>query len=143
VSMVESVSRFTLVLLDAVTLIKSALDDEQYQWLKASSALVQLWGGAIALQKTLSTTFVPSHVAGPGAIDAETQEIWRRRYRQAVTRLQQAGIRTTADERAGAAAYELLRSEWDGYIRVMAPELGYRNEDIDHASATAGAAQPR
>jgi len=131
------------VLLDAVTLIKSALDDEQYQWLKASSALVQLWGGAIVLQKTLSTTFVPSHVPGAGAIDAATREIWRRRYRQAVARLQQAGIRTRADERAGAAAYELLRSEWDGYIRVMAPELGYRNEDIDRATATARAAQPR
>jgi hypothetical protein len=138
-----SVSRFTLVLLDAVTLMKTALDDEQYRWLKTSSALVQLWGGAIALQKTLSTTFVPSHVAGPGAIDAGTQEIWRRRYRQAVARLQQAGIRTTTDERTGAAAYELLRSEWDFYIRAMAPELGYSKEDIDHATATAGTAQPR
>src|SRR4051794_7406992 len=31
-----SVSRFTLVSLDTVTLIQSALDDEEYSWLKES-----------------------------------------------------------------------------------------------------------
>src|SRR6185312_12772714 len=42
-----SVSRFTLVTLDLGSLIKSALDDEEYAWLKESAAVHQLLRGSM------------------------------------------------------------------------------------------------
>src|SRR3712207_5622034 len=48
-----SMSRSTLVALDTVTLIKSALDDDEYAWLKESAAVAQLCGGSMMLVKTL------------------------------------------------------------------------------------------
>ena len=48
-----------LLTLDAVSLIKSGLDDRRYAWLKESMALTQLWHGSIDLVKGLGEGFLP------------------------------------------------------------------------------------
>jgi hypothetical protein len=127
-----SVSRFTLVSLDAATLIKSALNDKQFAWLKNSSAVEQLWDGAMLLLETVSDMFLHGAKRGlPHAPDEDTCELWRDRYFAALRTLRQAGIQTVDDEQAGAEYYVNLRRQWNDYIMNMAPLLAYSKEDID------------
>jgi len=127
-----SVSRFTLVSLDAATLIKSALSDREYGWLKNSGAVEQLWDGARLLLETVSDTFLSGETRGsPHAPDEDTCELWRRRYFAALRTLRQAGIQTVDDEQAGAEYYVNLRRQWNDYITHMGPVLAYTTQDID------------
>jgi hypothetical protein len=129
-----AVSRFTLMAFDTVTLIKSALDDKESAWLKESASVTQLWRGAMLLVTTLEETFLPDGLPDPPeAPDPPTEDRWRRRYFAALRRLRQAGIKTIADEQAGAAAYLDLRGEWDHYIQGLAPAMAYTMAEIDPA----------
>jgi len=44
-----SVSRIALLTLDAVSLIRSGLNDRKHAWLKESVSLTQLWRGSLDL----------------------------------------------------------------------------------------------
>lgn len=138
-----SVSRFTLVTFDAVTLIKSALDDEAYAWLKKSGSLEQLWGSSMLLVTTLNDAFVPNtsseHKESP---NEEDMVRWRRRFHLALNRLREAGIKTVADEEAGADRYVTLRSEWHPQICDLAPAMGYAAEEIDPIGYHADSSHP-
>ncbi len=127
-----SVSRFTLMALDVVTLIKRALDDKQYAWLKESSSVAQLWRAAMMLVTTLEDTFLPEGKPEPTTSpDEQTINRWRDRYLSALRRLRQAGIQTISDEQSGIETYIALRSRWDLYIRALAPALGYSMAEVD------------
>lgn len=130
---VYAVSRFTLVALDTVTLIASALDDQRYAWFKETASVTQLGRASMLLLTTLEDTFVPGGAPGPqqAPLEEETQDRWRRRYFAALRRLRQAGIETVADEQAGAAAYVSLRARWDPHIATLAPMMAYSRDEID------------
>src|SRR3954454_18685974 len=102
----HSVCRYTLVALDTASLIKSALDDQKYRWLKEAGAVAQLWEASMMLVTTLETTFLhhgePDREAQP---DKQTRDRCRARYRAALHRLPKEGIQITADGEAGAHAY--------------------------------------
>ena len=127
-----SVSRFTLVALDSVTLIKSALDDRKYEWLKESAAVAHLWRACMLLLTNLAENFTPGET-GKLQPDERTRERWRRRYQAALQRFKQAGIETVEDEAAGFETYVSLRAEWDDSIATLAPLLAYEMEEIDPA----------
>jgi hypothetical protein len=137
-----AISRFALLSLDAVTLIKSALDHQRYAWLKESSAVTQLWRASMLLLKTASQTYT-SRAPKPAQQlpDAQTLESWRQHYRAAVKRLQHAGIVTTADEHRGAEVYTSLRSHWHAQIMALAPVLAYSIDDIDPAMKSVSAGE--
>jgi hypothetical protein len=126
-----AVSSIALVVLDAVALIKSALDDEEYAWLKESAAVVQLGRSASRLAITLMNAFLGGPPDPPDAVDPAAAERWERRYYAALRRLRQADIKTVADEAEGAATYVALRAEWDYLIADLAPQLGFSMEEID------------
>ncbi|MHA3770217.1 two pore domain potassium channel family protein [Verrucomicrobiota bacterium sgz303538] len=135
----HSVSRSTLVALDTVSLIKSALDDQKYRWLKESGAVVQLWEASMMLLTALEDTFLPHGAPDREAQpDQQTRERWRARYRAALLRLQQAGIEVTADEEVGAEAYISCRMQWDHHITNLAPSMAYSMEEIDAAMSALG-----
>ena len=120
--------------LDAVTLIKSALDDEEFGWVKESAALTQIWRAAILSTKLLDEAQRHHGDAKHGEeADEATRERWRRRYGAAVRRLRAAGVKTYADEAVGAELYASLRQEWDHRLRVLAPAMGYTMKEIDPA----------
>jgi hypothetical protein len=125
-----SVSRCTLISLDTVSLIKSALSDEKYRWLKESAAVEHLWSGARLLLETIADTSL-EYDPNESRPDSETLTLWRRRYFAALRRLRQAGIEIIEDEQAGADIYLNLRGQWCGYITELAPRLGYSLADID------------
>lgn len=130
----HSVSRSTLVALDTVSLIKSALDDQKYGWLKEAGSVAQLWEASMMLVTTLENTFVPRGLPDREAQpDQQTRELWRERYRAARLRLRQAGIEIAADGQAGAEAYIACRMQWDSHIKNLAPSMAYSLEEIDVA----------
>ncbi len=126
-----SVSQTALTALDTITLIQSALDDEKYGWLKQSAAVDHLWRGTLLEMKTLAQTFLPNtDIAVPP--DEITRQRWQRRYEAGVERLQRAGIKTTE---AGAEKYISLRTQWDRYITLLAPQFAYDMDKVDPALA--------
>jgi hypothetical protein len=139
-----SVTRLALVCLDTVALIKTALDDQEYAWLKESAAVAHLWRASIRLVVLLGTELIPGAVperAEPP--DPQLEECWRRRHAAAIRRLRQAGVHTIADEQAGAAAYVKLRNEWDRYITTFIRYMAHDPAEIDPAGATPEGADER
>jgi hypothetical protein len=126
-----SVSRTALVSLDTVSLIRSALDDEDYGWLKQSAAVDDLWRGTMVELRTLVKNFVPD-VETESAPDEAMRRRWERRYAAAVERLRGAGIKTAT---SGAEQYISLRTQWDTYITSLAPTFAYGLDEIDTALA--------
>jgi hypothetical protein len=127
-----AVSRFTLVALDSVSLIKSALDDGEHEWLKESAAVAHLWRASMLSLNNLTGNFVPGDT-NEKQPDEQTRERWRRRYRTALQRFRQAGIETISDETAGFDIYVALRAQWDERIASLAPLMAYDMEEIDPA----------
>ena len=126
-----SVSRTSLVTLDTVTLIQSALDTGEYGWLKESAAVDQLWRATLMELKTLIASFAPdANIDAPP--EGKTLARWRQRYAAAVERLERAGIKTTD---SGVEEYIALRVQWDRYITELAPRFAYAMDEIDTALA--------
>lgn len=128
-----AVSSISEVSLDTVSLICSALDEQEYGWLQESGAVVELWAASRLNITSLAETFLPAGAAHPKPPSAEEQERWRLRYHVALRRLRHAGIRTVADEDAGARRYVALRAEWDGLVGSIASALRYTREEFDPA----------
>ena len=126
-----SVSRTSLTALDTVSLIKSALDNEEYGWLKESAAVDDLWRGTMKELQTLAKSFLPDEDIDVPP-DSQTRERWRRRYEVGVERIKAAGIKTTE---GGVEDYISLRSQWDRHITLLAPKFAYEMNEIDTALA--------
>lgn len=127
-----SASCFGFMSLDAVSLIKCALSDELYGWLKESAAVEHLGRSSILLVTTLGQAFVPGGIPEvTDEPDPSVRDRWRRRYHAALHRLRRAGIVTVTDEEAGAEAYVSLRARWDGHVSALAPLMAYRMDEID------------
>jgi len=137
-----AVSRFILLALDSVTLIKSALDDRKYEWLKESAAVAQLWRASMLLLSNLTDNFVPGDT-GEREPDEQTRDRWHRRYQAALQRFRQAGIETIADETAGFEIYVSLRVRWNDLIASLAPLMSYEMEEIDPAASRPESAAER
>ena len=138
-----SVSRFTLIALDTAWLIRTALDDHLYGWLKQSAGVELLGRGSFLLLRTLGDSFPAVQPTGEDGPTEEEQQRWRLRYFAAVARLQQANIRTADDERAGAEAYVRARAEWQKYITALAPVMCFEMDEIDTASSAIARALTR
>ena len=136
-----AVSRLTLVNLDAVTLIKSALSDDEHGWLKQSAAVNQLWRGSMHVIQFLCETFIPTGLPDPEEPDEATRERWGRRDRAALVRLRQAGIRTSEDEEVGAESYVAQRVRWDRFIRSLGDHMGYGMDVLDPAGTNPAATE--
>ena len=128
-----SVSHAATVLFDTVSLLKSALSDEEYRWVKESATVAQCWRAAMLLVVMLEEVFLPGQPAQQRspAEDAGDRERWRSRYMAAVERLRQAGIKTIADPATGFETYVSLREQWDGHITRLRASMLYEAEEID------------
>jgi hypothetical protein len=118
--------------LDSVSLIRSALDDDEYAWLKESTAVNLLWRAMLMSTSLLDQAYAHGGEASHGEVpDEATRERWRRRYVAAANRLREAGIKVRADERRGTEIYAALRAEWEHRIRVLAPSMEYTMSEVD------------
>lgn len=131
-----AVTSLATIALDTVSLIKSALDDEQFATLKESAAVQDLWHASQRLLGVVADALLPGgrspkDPASPP--DAATRERWRRRYLAAVRRLDNAGIATFADEETGFRIYAQLRSQWEPDAARLARAMLYDPMDLDPA----------
>lgn len=129
---IYGVAYFTLLALDEVSLIKSALSDDELAWLKESVPVTQLWRSALLLADTQEKKSRLAGAAGEAEPpSADEVDHWRRRYHAAVRRLREAGVATTDDDAAGAANYVALRSQWQRPLMRALQLMGYSAEEID------------
>jgi hypothetical protein len=127
-----SVSQTATVLFDTVSLVKSALSDEDYSWLKESATVAQCWRAEMLLVSMLEKVFLPRQPAQPrNPVDAGDRELWRTRYLAALERMRQAGIKTITDPDAGFETYVELRARWDGHIARLRASMLYEADEID------------
>ena len=127
-----SVSQSATVLFETVSLLKSALSDEDYSWVKESATVAQCWRAAMLLVNMLEDVFLQGEQAPlRSAADAGARDRWRTRYMAALDRMRQAGIKTIADSGAGFETYVSLRERWDGHIARLRASMLYEADEID------------
>ena len=132
-----SLSFATLVLLDAVAIMRSTLGD-QYSAVKQLRALDQIWHGSLLLLTSLEKTFLSEKSLSPQEPDSTEVALWEQRLDHATALLEAAGLCTV--ERSDARAkYVELRTQWNGHIQRLAPSMLYSMQEID--TATYGAAR--
>jgi hypothetical protein len=125
-----SVSRSSLIVLDAVSLIRSALPKDA-DWLKQSGAVTQLWSSALLLLSTLNNVFL--HEKASDEADDGDRQVWRVRFDNARRRLRQAGVSVTDDLPHSCESYMEHRTKWDSLVCVLGNSMAYRPSDIDPA----------
>ncbi len=126
-----SVSQTATVLFDSVSLMKSALSDDDYGWVKESATVAQCWQAAMHLVSMLEQVFLPGQPAERRPPDAGTRERWRARHLAALERMRQAGIKTIADPAAGFETYVSLRERWEGHTARLRTSMLYEADEID------------
>ena len=124
-----SVSAQAHLVLDAVSLIRSTLADENASWLKEAAAVEARWRVARMLVVTLETAFLASDL--PEAIPASSVERrrWRADWERSAARLAREGIAVDRGETAAQAYFE-LRARWSPHINRLALAMAYRPTDI-------------
>jgi hypothetical protein len=126
-----SMSFATLVLLDTVTILRSALG-ERHAAVKQLGALDQIWEASLLLLSSLEQTFLSSEARPSPSASAEVA-LWEQRLDRAIVQLQAAGLETS-DPSHARRKYLELRSQWDGYIQRLAPSMLYSMQVIDAAT---------
>jgi len=130
-----AMARVSLVVMDAATLVTSALDSREYLAIQKCAAMKQLWGTGMQLLDELAKVFLPSALwAEEGPPDDATLNRWRLRYGDAVRKLREAGIKTSPDESAGAEIYVAERRKWDRYVRALGDYLERDRATVDPAT---------
>lgn len=117
-----ALAQMTWVVMDTVTLIRSALNEENYRSLVHSSSVTELEEGGMQFLMELSSSFIPRHPIGASG----AEQMWRERYYHAAQRLETAGIEITPDLAAGADRYVSLRQKWDPHVRALAKYMDYK-----------------
>jgi len=126
--------RSIFVVMDAVTLIKSALQEESYFSLIHSAAVTELGENGVQFLLELSESFLPKKRL---TVELDAEKIWQERYNRAVKRLAAKGVEVTLNRAAGAQRYVSLRREWEPYVKALAEYMQYEWSEIalvDHHS---------
>jgi hypothetical protein len=116
-----SISRSALLALDVVALLTMALHDEEYDWLKESAYVSTLVRGPASLDTFGGHFSATGHSGYRSAAGCSYLGKVDVSILSALQRFRRAGIRITENDEAGTAAYISTRSEWEVYIRALAP----------------------
>jgi hypothetical protein len=130
-----AIARKTLIVFDAVSLIRTALDGERYASFIASAAVNGLWNGGMQLMRMMGANFLGGASGGEEDLDAETAARWHRRFRAAAERFRAAGIATAPDEDAAAERYTALRRQWQCYVDGFTRFMQRSREEIEPPDA--------
>jgi hypothetical protein len=126
-------SRVTLVLLDAVSLIRAGLDDAKAGWLKRSAVIEQLERGALVLIDTLHRVYLSHEGAGPEIPSPEAAQAWRARFVRGMAVMRAAGLPVRRDVARCADRYIQLRNRWNAPLLKLGAAIGHGPQEIDPA----------
>jgi len=126
-------SRVTLVLLDAVALIRAALDDDRAGWLKRSAGLEHLERAGLVLIDTLHRVYLRDEGAGPQIPSPETAKAWRARFMRGAAVMRAAGQPVRRDLGRCAERYIQLRNRWSEPLLRLSGDIGHAPRDLDPA----------
>lgn len=126
-------SRFTLVLLDAVALMRAALEEEACGWLKRSAAIEHLERGALVLIDTLHRVYLRDEGAGPELPSPEDAMAWRKRFIRGVAVMRAGGLPVRRDVARCADRYVQLRNRWNAPLLKLGAAIGHEPRDVDPA----------
>ncbi|WNZ27121.1 two pore domain potassium channel family protein [Leptolyngbya sp. NK1-12] len=119
--------RIAYLTMDVATLIRTALDQDEYRSIVNSSGTAELWFGGLHLLEELCHTLLPKiHVK---SLDAN-EPCWREHYYQALERLKQEGIKTVQNPEAGADSYIAMRHEWAHYLAKLIKYMDYDQKNV-------------
>jgi hypothetical protein len=130
-----AMARGTLVLMELLALIETALDDAKHGWLKRAASITQLREAGMHVLTELAGVYLPSGPPTVGDQDAAITDRWRTRYRAATDHLRRAGISITGDPQRGEDRYVQLRRQWDPYVMAFAHYMEHPCETIDPMGA--------
>lgn len=126
-------ARFTLVLLDAASLIRAALDERQAGWLKRSAALETLEGGGLVLVQTLREVYLRGGEAQPAPPDPGQEDAWRARFARAVAVMRAEGLPVRRDLAQCAHLYVAQRARWHHLLYELGRAIGAPPHEADPA----------
>lgn len=135
-------TRFTLVILDAVDIMRAALDEEAAGWLKRSAGMEHLERGGLVLIDTLHRIYLRGSAEGPEEPEPGEAAAWRARFLSAVAVLRAAGVPTRRDLVRCAEHYVQRRNLWNEPLMRLGGVLGHRPDEIDTALHPPAAAAP-
>lgn len=140
-----SVSHSARLVLDAVTLIWTAIDQERYRWLAKSAAVSQLHDAALLTMKILEEAFVPGGKPSPaeGVARAQVKEAWDAHYLASLRRLRAARIETVSDFEAGAERYFEVRRAWEPYVHKLGRSGAFDAHETDPSTTPPSEEQER
>jgi hypothetical protein len=135
-----SVSFVTSTLLDCVSLIESALDTEEYAWLRGSGTVAELWSGSLLLLDMTRRILDPvkPHDSNRRTLRSDIER-WRHHYTNSSDLFASAGIKPSRNVEHGLERYVELRTEWDHGIDVLARAMLYEQDKVDPDRAKEGA----
>lgn len=134
-----SVSFVTGMLLDCAALIESAIDAKEYDWVRTSATVGELWSGSILLIQMIEHAFAPAFPAGSLRRTTEAEvEQWRNQYLRSLKLFKSVGIRPALDVEQGARRYIELRAEWAPRITALAEAMLYPTEIVDPGATNEG-----
>ncbi|MFC4172439.1 potassium channel family protein [Microvirga sp. GCM10011540] len=142
-----AMARVALVVLDAASLARSALDPKHHRSFVRSASIQALWGSGLQL---LAGTqgFVPREGSRQNRRDRGSQAAgdehrWRARFAAAVRRLQEEGTVASGSPEAGADEYVAHRRLWNQEIWGLARYMDHEWAEIaPHETRLASADAP-
>jgi hypothetical protein len=107
---------FYVAALDAMTLMRTALDEQLHGWVAESANVTRIWSAAAHLLEFFAA---PAEREEPSD---EELALWSAHWNAALPRLRAAGIATTYDEDTGFERYVALRAGWNRLAPVIQRE---------------------
>jgi hypothetical protein len=119
--------RITYLAIDTASLIKSALDADQYSSVANSSGIAGLWCGSLHLLQELDQAIEAKVRASPPELD---QRLWQEHYYQALAILNKNGIKTTDTPELGVKSYLSMRQAWAPRLAKLVKYMAYNPSQI-------------
>ena len=125
-----AMARVLFLSLDAVTIVRTALDADKSRALVNSAAVEGTWQSGLHMLGNLSQTFLPSAWRNDTATDDEEHHEWKQHFDAAIQALQQAGVETTTDYEDSWKRYRELRTEWNGLTQSFCHYMAHDWENV-------------
>jgi hypothetical protein len=134
VEVYKGTPRVLFLLLETCSVIRAALDREENTDLRNYPEVRTLEAGVRHVLTQLIDSLDLERRARPRHPTEEerqeTNQRWRRRYEQTLSRLRESGIKTRSDPEQGYEEYRSQREVWESKLHRLATHLGYDWDEV-------------